>query len=131
QLYQQFKNKDNGNVKVEEITQPATKTIIIPDKISPEKLQELHNSKASETEPTKSQISKSPISKAPISRDSPLLFVLDNRIVPDQVGFRDDDNPNIWLHPRDIATPERTQALHDKLLPLISIPYPSYQDDRE
>jgi hypothetical protein len=116
QLYQQFKNKDN---------------VVIPDKVSPEKLQDLYDSKVVEPAPTKAPISKAPISKAPISRDSPLLFVLDNRIVPDQVGFRDDDNPNIWLHPRDIATPERTQALHDKLLPLISIPYPSYQDDRE
>jgi hypothetical protein len=76
-----------------------------------------------------SQISQNPImqNKA-LGRDSSLLYVLDNRIVMEQVGYRDKTNPYIWLHPRDISDPKRESDLREKLMPLVSMPFPSLHD---
>jgi hypothetical protein len=63
-----------------------------------------------------------------MGRDSSLLYVLDNRIIMEQVGYRDKTNPHIWMHPRDIASSDRNNSLREKLYPLVSMPFPSYHE---
>ncbi len=101
----------------------------------PREITNISNNTAAQNELTQPILAQStPIQPAPTSekkplgRDSSLLFVIDNRIIPEQVGFRDKVNANIWLHPRDIADPAREQNLRAKLEPLTSMPYPSYHD---
>jgi hypothetical protein len=68
------------------------------------------------------------IARSPVAFD-PMMFVEDNRILPQHVAFQDKLNENVWLHPADL-TVEREAFLRQKLESAFSIEYPPYVDEK-
>jgi hypothetical protein len=92
----------------------------VPDAISTERLEQYKQQAA--------EGNSSTIDLSTLRRDSPMLYVLDNRIIPEQIGLHDKINSNLWLHPRDVANPAREPYLRDRLNTVYSIPYPAYPE---
>ncbi len=52
-------------------------------------------------------------------------YLADNRVIPEQVAFRDALNPNTWIHPDDLK-PAREGQLWQRLESAFSVEYPTY-----
>jgi hypothetical protein len=67
---------------------------------------------------------------APLPRYiDPMLFVADNRIIPEKVMIRDSLNEHIITHARDY-TPEREPFLRKHLMSACALEYPPFNDDK-